>query len=137
VPGVAISWKRVGWAAGHAYTQPKDAKHRKLVLRCALDAVYQQTNHHQFQLITQPIRLTIECAFPPPKTPKYHREACERGEVAFLSPPDCSNLAKNVEDSMNGQIYADDAQIVSLNVTKRYCRAGEGPHTRILIEILT
>ena len=41
--------------------------------------------------------------------------------------PDWDNVAKAITDSLNGIVYVDDAQIVSVYVSKRYsAEAGVG-----------
>lgn len=51
---------------------------------------------------------------------------------AWMTKPDCSNLAKPVEDALNGIAWLDDAQIVALTVEKR-----QGPDVLpgVLIEL--
>lgn len=51
--------------------------------------------------------------------PKKRLEACLNG---FERPkkPDLDNVVKAVQDALNGVIYKDDAQIVSLHATKKY-----------------
>lgn len=44
--------------------------------------------------------------------------------------PDVTNLAKAIEDALNGIVYLDDAQIVDLHVRKEY---GSQPGVEILI----
>ena len=40
--------------------------------------------------------------------------------------PDCDNIAKSILDALNGIAYDDDAQIVSLDVSKLYSDTEEG-----------
>jgi len=47
--------------------------------------------------------------------------------------PDCDNLAKGLLDSLNGLLYVDDNQIVSLTVTKWHAAAHEQPHVLVTI----
>jgi Holliday junction resolvase RusA-like endonuclease len=49
------------------------------------------------------------------------------------SPPDVDNLAKFVLDSMNGLLFHDDRQVVSLHATKVY---GDVPATRVTVQKL-
>ena len=37
-----------------------------------------------------------------------------------MSKPDCDNIAKNINDALNGIVYPDDKQIVCLSVNKFY-----------------
>ncbi|WP_079708105.1 RusA family crossover junction endodeoxyribonuclease [Paraliobacillus ryukyuensis] len=47
--------------------------------------------------------------------------------------PDCSNIAKGIEDALNGMIYKDDSQIVDLHVSKFY---SENPRVEVEIKVL-
>ncbi len=51
---------------------------------------------------------------------KRLKAAMAAGEVPHVKVPDCSNLAKAVEDALNGIAWVDDCQIVRLFVTKAY-----------------
>jgi Holliday junction resolvase RusA-like endonuclease len=51
---------------------------------------------------------------------KKRREACLSGVEKPIKKPDIDNLAKSVLDGMNGIVWRDDSQIVSLHVTKVY-----------------
>lgn len=50
---------------------------------------------------------------------KKRLEACLNG-LERPKKPDLDNVVKAVQDSLNGVIYKDDAQIVSLHATKKY-----------------
>jgi Holliday junction resolvase RusA-like endonuclease len=45
-------------------------------------------------------------------------------QLGFVLPDkrrrDCVNLAKSVEDAMNGLLYKDDSQVIKLEITKKY-----------------
>lgn len=61
------------------------------------------------------IRLSI-----PKSYPKKRLQACLKGLERPIKKPDIDNLAKSVLDGLNGIVYRDDGQIVSLHVTKVY-----------------
>lgn len=42
------------------------------------------------------------------------------GEIRPIVKPDCDNIAKNINDALNGIVYPDDKQIVCLTVNKYY-----------------
>lgn len=50
-----------------------------------------------------------------------------------ITKPDCSNIAKGIEDALNGLIYKDDSQIVDLHVSKFY---SENPRVEVVINTL-
>ena len=51
---------------------------------------------------------------------KKRVEACLSGSERPLKRPDLDNLAKSVLDGMNGIVFKDDCQIVSLHCAKVY-----------------
>ena len=51
---------------------------------------------------------------------KKRSAACLTGSERPTKKPDLDNLAKSVLDALNGVIYLDDSQIVSLHMTKVY-----------------
>jgi len=54
---------------------------------------------------------------------KAKRQAALDGDI-YPARPDVDNIAKTVLDGMNGVIYADDAQVTYLKVTKKYSAEG-------------
>lgn len=67
----------------------------------------------------------------PSSWPKKRQEAARCGDLRPTSKPDLDNIVKLLCDAMNGIVYGDDKQIVSLTVSKFY---GEVPQTRVLVE---
>jgi Holliday junction resolvase RusA-like endonuclease len=68
-----------------------------------------------------PVAVYIYVALPiPPSYSKKRSEACLTGFEKPCKKPDLDNLVKSVLDGMNGIVYQDDCQIVSLHATKRY-----------------
>lgn len=57
---------------------------------------------------------------PPKSTSKKKQQAMLRCEIKPLKRPDIDNISKNILDALNGIVYADDKQIVSLLVSKAY-----------------
>jgi len=53
---------------------------------------------------------------------KKRQEACLNGSERPTKKPDIDNLAKSVLDGLNGVVWHDDSQIVSLHLTKVYAR---------------
>lgn len=69
----------------------------------------------------------------PPSWPGWRRQAAAVDEHRAVGRPDADNLIKLVLDSCNAILWRDDAQIVALEVAKRY---GAEPGTRIVVEEL-
>lgn len=70
--------------------------------------------------ISGPVSVLVFARFAvPARANKTNRAAMLAGRVAPICVPDADNIAKNL-DSLNGLAFTDDAQIVSLIVTKTY-----------------
>lgn len=68
-----------------------------------------------------PLAAFLYFRLPIPKSyPKKRIAACLAGSEKPTKKPDLDNLAKSVLDALNGVIYLDDSQIVSLHMTKVY-----------------
>lgn len=68
-------------------------------------------NQYGGSLVDGPIKVQINFNFKPGKTVKRKHHTTR---------PDCSNLAKGVEDALNGVVWKDDSQIIDLRVVKQY-----------------
>jgi Holliday junction resolvase RusA-like endonuclease len=78
-----------------------------------------------------PVGVYLYFKLPIPKSySKKRTEACLSGFDKPTKKPDLDNLAKAVLDGMNGVIFLDDCQIVSLHCTKTY---STGPGIDILV----
>ena len=78
------------------------------------------------------IALGVRAYLPIPKSkPKKWQAAAMAGEIRPTTKPDIDNLAKNIEDVMNGVFFVDDRQIVTLSVEKWY---GEPARWEISLE---
>ena len=128
---------RVTFSGGraHAFTPSKTRRYEDRVCMCAKKALdfYDVT-----QATDQPCRVEIVARFEYPK--KYLNFTPEGAEIKSFRPgtkawqelqdlkygrklpakPDADNIAKAVLDALNGLVFTDDAQVFSLNVTKRW-----------------
>ena len=112
---------RIGSFGGHGRSY-KDPKQREYEGKIA--ALLEQ--YRPEKAWEGPISLSVVCWLPIPKSkPKKWKEKALAGFILPTGKPDCSNLAKNIEDIMNGIFWRDDAQIVSLEVAKRYSETPE------------
>lgn len=69
----------------------------------------------------KPLKMNIDVFMLIPAS--YSKEKKTKALENKLRPivkPDCDNIAKNINDSLNGILYPDDKQIVSLTVNKFY-----------------
>lgn len=68
-----------------------------------------------------PLAVYLYFRLPVPKShSKKRTAACLSGSERPIKKPDLDNLAKAATDALNGVIYVDDSQIVSLHITKVY-----------------
>jgi Holliday junction resolvase RusA-like endonuclease len=107
---------RIGTIAGHghSYKHPEQSKYEAKVAALI-------SQHRPDKPIEGAIKLHIACYLPIPKSkPKKWKQAALDGEIKPTGKPDCTNLAKNIEDIMNGIFYRDDSQMINLEVDKLY-----------------
>lgn len=108
------------------YTAPKTKAYEDLVRIEAVEAM--QTE----QPLETPVAVCVYVCFPvPPSYSKKRSQACLDGLERPTKKPDLDNIAKAVTDAMNGIVYKDDSQIVSMHLTKVYGpSAGVHVHVR-------
>lgn len=106
---------------GIKYT-PKDmVEYANLVKLCFINT-YPDWEPANFA--DKPLRMQIVIMMPIPKGfSKAKHERAIRGVIRPIVKPDCDNLAKNINDALNGIAYPDDKQIVDLIVNKYYAES--------------
>ena len=117
IPGEVIAKGRPKFTSrggyARAYTPKKTKDYEALV------------KYYALQLKQEPLTEAIEVAISvhrvPPKSwsKKKQKEALD-GVIKPVTKPDADNLAKSVLDALNGVLFKDDNQIVSLTVKKVY-----------------
>jgi Holliday junction resolvase RusA-like endonuclease len=102
---------------GHAYTPSGHAIHayRKAIAAAAREAGATPTDR-------APITLVIDLVFARPKS--HYRKSGLRADAPVLPRPDCSNVLKGIEDSLNGIAWVDDTQVGRVVVEKSYGTEG-------------
>lgn len=97
------------------YTPDNTARYENLVKLAAREAM------KGFVLIGGAVALEVKVflAVPASWSKKKQAEAVA-GTVRPSGRPDADNLLKSVADGMNGVVFADDAQVTSCLVQKRY-----------------
>lgn len=100
---------------GRHYTPAKTRAYEDQVRTLAKLAMGRAPPHGEPIALSVSIYLTV-----PQSWAQWKRDAALSGAVLPTGKPDASNVVKAVEDGMNGIVYADDSQVVSLTVTKRY-----------------
>jgi Holliday junction resolvase RusA-like endonuclease len=98
---------------GHAYTPSGHAIHayRKAIAAAARESGATPTDR-------APITLVIDLVFARPKS--HYRKSGLRADAPVLPRPDCSNVLKGIEDSLNGIAWVDDTQVGRVVVEKSY-----------------
>jgi Holliday junction resolvase RusA-like endonuclease len=134
VPGKPQAWQRAGvrvLPGGHAqhYTKAETASYESLVKHRGEIAM---AGRPPFE---GPLTCRILIRKDPPKSASLKKRADMLvGKIHPTMTPDCSNIAKGVEDALNTIVYRDDSQIVNLHVAKRYA---ETAGVDVLIERVT
>ena len=69
----------------------------------------------------KPLKMNIDVFMLIPQSfSKIKKIKAIANELRPIVKPDCDNIAKNINDSLNGIVYPDDKQIVCLTVNKYY-----------------
>lgn|GEM_PF-766589 len=79
----------------------------------------------------RPVRLQVSIVVPiPPSWSKARKERARAGEICATKKPDADNVLKAIKDAMNDVVYADDAQVVGINLSKAY---GDDPRAEVAV----
>ena len=109
---------------GRTYTPAKTKKYEDEVRMMAKAAMGSS------EPLETPVSVFIHITLPIPQSySKKRSEDCLNGFERPTKRPDLTNIIKSIEDGMNGIVYKDDSQIVSLHSTKVYGTIG-------LVEVL-
>lgn len=126
VPGAPVPQARPRVARnGGVYEPPKCTEYKFLVREIAKAKMAKM----RLPPMQGEITCKIEFHMPIPASwPKYRKETAKGSP--HISRPDIDNLQKAVLDALNGIVYADDGQVFSVEICKRY---SDSPGTVILI----
>jgi Holliday junction resolvase RusA-like endonuclease len=103
---------------GFKYT-PADVKEYANWVRLCFINKYPNWNIEQFK--NKPLEVIIDAFVSTPKSFSNKKtEQALKGEIRPLTKPDADNIAKNIDDALNGIAYPDDKQITCLQVNKVY-----------------
>lgn len=98
-----------------SYT-PQDTVNYENLVRLS----YQQSCD-ELRVLQGEVSMKIDAFFPIPKsTSKKKHQLMAIGAIQHTKKPDADNVAKAICDALNKIAYADDSQIVSLEVNKYY-----------------
>ena len=126
IPGEPVAKGRPRFSNGHAYTPKKTRQWEKQAKKYAIIAMIGKP------ILVGAVMVHVIATFNlPPSWPKWKQEAALDDKLFHTAKPDGDNVLKAAKDAMNGIVYADDAQVFSTLVTKRY---GTIPGVHINIE---
>ena len=119
VPGqpVGKGRPRATVRAGRArlYTPAKTEKYEARV------ALFAQQAMAGRPVMAGPVALSVTALFPIPTSwPKKRQAAARAGTEQHTKRPDADNCAKAILDGLNGVVWKDDSQVVTLSIEKRY-----------------
>jgi Holliday junction resolvase RusA-like endonuclease len=97
------------------YTPKKTASYENLVALAARDAM---AGRDPFQGGVM-LNIDFGCQIPASWSRKKQNRALD-GDVLPLVKPDIDNVVKTMCDAMNGIVYRDDVQVVTLAISKHY-----------------
>lgn len=88
-------------------------------------------------LIAGPVAIDVAFRMPRPKAHyKKNLELRDNAPLWCAKKPDIDKLERAILDALTGSAFTDDAQVVSVTKSKRYCAPGERPGATITIEEL-
>lgn len=133
IPGAAQAQERTG-----RFINPKDGRIVSYDPRKSRDyktlVQWVAMEHSPKLLLDGPLFVKIDVFKPMPKSlSKKKRIDAIAGRLRPITKPDNTNYAKGIEDALNGLIWHDDSQIVTITIRKWY---GEMPRTVVRIEQL-
>ena len=101
--------------SGQAYTPGETVVYEAWVRQCAHTAMNDK------EPLAGPLSVALTVYLPIPGSwSKKKRQEAAQGILKPMVKPDVSNVAKSIEDGMEGVVYPDDKAICKLSVDKRY-----------------
>lgn len=127
IPGKPCAWQRARSNGKVRFDSPEQARNKLTISQIGAEAMRGRPP------LTGPLELVVAAFWPYPKSISEKKRRAY-GAQFFTSRPDGDNVAKLLGDALNNIVWRDDAQIVTLQVTKRY---GVIPQTVIRVIPLT
>jgi Holliday junction resolvase RusA-like endonuclease len=119
IPGQPVAKGRPKFArrGAHvvAYTPAKTASYENLVKMAATTAMCDMKPTQAPVALSVTLNLQI-----PASWSKKRRAAAAAGSIYATKKPDADNVLKGIKDGCNGIVWGDDAQVVDIQLTKRY-----------------
>ncbi|WP_100408293.1 RusA family crossover junction endodeoxyribonuclease [Bacillus solitudinis] len=122
IDGEPVAQGRPRFGKGKVYDPEKSRNFKQYVKLVA-------SQHKPEKPIEGQIQLMVEIYRSIPKSmPKYKRELIKDMKVRPVTKPDVDNYIKAIKDALNGVIWRDDSQVVTLVVSKWY---SENPRVEV------
>ena len=113
---------------GQIYTPGETVVYEAWIRQCAKTAM------DGAEPLAGPLSVSLTVCMPIPQSwSKKKRKQAAQGILLPMVKPDASNVAKAVEDAMEGVVYSDDKAICKLSVTKVYSGM---PKVEVVVEEL-
>jgi Holliday junction resolvase RusA-like endonuclease len=113
IPGKPAAWQRARSNGKVRFDSPEQARNKMTISQIGAAAM---AGRPPFD---GPLEVIVAAFWPWPKS-MSEKKRRTYGSQFFVSRPDSDNVAKLLGDALNGIVWRDDAQIVTLQVTKRY-----------------
>lgn len=119
---------------GRAVTPKKTRDYEALVRHEAQQALEHMVQKPDFAASCE-VTIHAYFAIPQSYTKKQRLQIAESGAwVVRPGKPDLDNVTKSILNGMNGIVYHDDVQVVSLRAKKHWCEGEELPRVDVKIE---
>ncbi|TPE53060.1 RusA family crossover junction endodeoxyribonuclease [Amaricoccus solimangrovi] len=129
IPGKPTAWQRARKVGNRHFTLPAMVAAQHAIAAASVGNLEAPLGPHH----DGPVMLDVVAYFEIPKSWSKKKRAALLG-APHAQKPDASNIAKQVEDALNGIAYHDDAQVVDTRCRKFW---GEYAQTVVSIEPAT
>lgn len=113
IPGKPCAWQRARSNGKVRFDSPEQARNKATISQIAAAAMKEKPPFEG------PIEVVVGAFWPYPKAMSEKRRSVY-GSQFFTGRPDADNVMKLLGDALNSIVWRDDAQIVTLQVSKRY-----------------
>lgn len=113
IPGRPAAWQRARSNGKVRFDSPEQARNKLTIGQIGAMAMQGRPP------LEGPLEVTVRAYWPWPKSMSEKKRRAY-GSQFFTNRPDSDNIAKLLGDALNGIVWRDDAQIVSLHVSKAY-----------------
>lgn len=113
IPGKPNAWQRARSNGRVRFDSPEQAKNKSTIEQIGAAAMAGRPP------LEGPLEVHIAAFWLYPKSMSKKRRSTY-GSHFYTARPDADNIAKLIGDALNGIVWRDDSQIVTIQITKRY-----------------